>query len=748
MIKLNRRNFLVGTGVLGLTGVTAGGLVLTQTATGLKVLNKIHDKLDTPQTKTHLFVQIQINNQITIVAHRTEMGQGTKTSLAQIIAEELDADWQRVNVIQAPADKDYGDQNTDTSKSVRSFYNTMRRIGANMNFMLRQAAAKQWQVDIDQIRTENSWLINKLDGRKLAFGSVAEAAAKLPIPNQDQIIFKRPEDYKFIGQPIKPVDQLDIVKGSATYAMDFSLPNMVFASIERAPVIGSKLTQSNFADVKKIPGILDVFELPATSSPVGFKPLNGVVIVAKDTWSTFKGREALKCQWSKVANSEYDSESLAQELKTNVSQPGAIARKNGDVDAQMNRSSEFIDATYSMPYQAHAPMEPPVAIAEYKNGGCEVWAGVQSPQSAANTIAQAVKLPAYKVKVNVLLTGGAFGRKSKPDFCAEAAVVAKRVGKPVKLIWRREDDVQFDYYHAQSAQYFKAGFDENKQITAWLQRSAFPSMQTTFQSNVDGPTLGELGMGFVNTLYNIEHFQAESQKAKPGVRIGWLRSVCNIHHGFGHNCFADEVAHHRGMDPVKHLLELYGPDRQIDPEKVGFKFRHSQEKYPLDNRRIKNVITTVANASGFGPLSNGEGWGIAAHYSFLSYAAVATRVKVIGKSLKIEEVHIAIDCGQVVNPDRVKAQMEGSVVFGLTLALFGKIEIKEGEVQQSNFHNYPLLRINQCPDIKVHIIASDMAPTGVGEPGVPPVAPSLINAIFAASGQRIRDLPVSDYYSI
>ncbi len=740
--KITRRAFI---GVTGASAITVGGLILS--GKSAKVQDKLHGILNKPANKVNLFIQVGTDNIVSIVSHRVEMGQGIKSGLPLVVAEEMGADWEKVSVVQAPGHPDYGNQDTDGSQSVRKFYLLMRQLGASARKMLEQAAAQQWRVSISECHAINHQVVHEPSGRSLSFGELAKAANDFPVPLTSELEFRSESEFEYIGKDIAPVDLQDMVTGNAHYTMDIQRPGMVYAVVEHAPVIGAKLLSCDESDARKVSGVIEVFTLPELHFPVNFKPLHGVVVVAKDTWSAIEGRRKLKCSWSDSVYSKRSSATLKETLTERLLTEGKIMRSNGDVSSVYAKATETHEAFYSVPYLAHASMEPPVAVAEINGESCEVWSSSQNPQDVRNSIADLLGMSRFKVKVNVPLLGGGFGRKSKSDFSAQVALIAQNVGKPIKLVWTREDDIKFDYFHAMSLQYYRVSLDSENNISSWLQRAAYPSIGSTYTVGDNRPGVGELGMGFLNSLYDIEHFQAESHEADEAVRIGWLRSVCNIQHAFANNSFADELAYKRGIPPVQHLKELYGEDRVIDASTLGFKYSQGKD-HPINIARIKNVIDLVVAKSGFSELPKGQGWGIAAHFSFFSYVAVATRVLVVDEKINVEEVHIAIDCGQTVNTDRVKAQMEGSVVFGLSLAMVGKIDVENGQVQQSNFHDYPLLRFHQTPTIYVHIVENHLPPAGVGEPGVPPVAPSLTNAIFAASSKRIRELPVNQTFSV
>lgn len=742
LTKLSRRAFI---GAIGLSGVAAGGLMLS--GHSVKIRNKLHDVLNKPEEKTRLFVQVDSNNIVTIWAHRCEMGQGVKTSLPMVVADEMGADWDKVRVMQAPGHPDFGNQTTAGSLSVQTSYMQMREVGASVRYMLEKAAAQTWGVELSQCRAEQHRVVNLQTGSSFAFGDLAEAASKVDVPQVSELHFKSENDFRYIGKGVAAVDLESMVTGQAEYAADIRLPNMAIAVIEHPPVIGAKLVSLDDVAARKIPGVIDVVTLPHTVFPARYNPLHGVAVVAENTWAAIQGRKALNCSWSEGRYAESHSEENRQRFRQRLENTGEAIRINGDPDTAFEQAHTVVEANYSIPYLAHAPMEPPATVASVEGSKCTLWASTQNPQIVRANVAQLLNTVLHNVTVNVALMGGGFGRKSKGDFCAEAALIAKAVGRPVKLIWLREDDIRFDYYHAQSEQKYRAALDEDKNIIGWVQRAAYPSIRSTFDSSVDRASPGELVQGFSSSLYDVENFRAEVHKAEEAVRIGWLRSVCHIQHAFANNCFADELAYARGMEPADHLLALIGADRIVDPEYLQITGMHDNH-YPIDTARLKRVIREVVDLSGSRVANAGQGWGVAAHYCVYSYCAVATQVSIKNGKLCVEKVCVVADCGKIIHPDNARAQVEGAVVFGLSLALLGKIDIEKGAVLQSNFHDYPLLKMNQCPEIEVRFVDSHEPPTGLGEVAVPPVAPSIANAVYAASGQRIRELPFKQYFDI
>lgn len=741
---LSRRDFLK------LTGMATGGLVIGSV---LPFSMPAWAQESAAQNNTlNLFVAIETSGKVNIVCHRSEMGQGIRTGIPQVVADELCVAWEDVNVVQGLANKEYGSQNTDGSRSIRNFYAKMREMGATARTMLEQAAASEWGVPIADVYAKDSVVFNRNTEQTLSFGSLAEKASKLEAPALDTLTYKSKKDFKYIGKPMPIVDLQDMVTGNTVYGQDVKLEGMLYASIERNPVVSSKVISFDKEAAMKTGGVLDVFKLPEQPSPVVFHPSNGVAVIATNTWAATQGRKALNVKWGESPHQAHSSKEYLAELNERIVTKGKPIRSGGDAYAAIENAAQNVSATYTVPYLVHAPMEPPAATAVFKNGMCEVWACTQTPQSTQQNVAGALGLELEQVKVNVTLLGGGFGRKSKPDFSVEAALIAKHTGKPVKVVWSREDDIRNGYYHAISSQHLIAGLDENNAVNAYIQRTAFPSISWTFSGVTDEPSDGELSLGFGDVPFNVANLSCETHKAPAHIRIGWIRSVSNIQHAFAQGSFVDELAHATKVPTQKMWHQLLGEDRLVDPKEQGFEYGNYGDtlaRYPVDTKRLKHVLDTVVAKSGAdAPSANGEAWGISVHRSFVSYVAVATKVSVKDNKVTVLEMHSCIDAGTVVNPDRVRSQQEGSMIFGLSIAMMGEVTIEDGAVQQSNYHDYQVLRMSQSPMIKTYIVESDALPGGVGEPGTPPVAPSLTNAIFHATGQRIRDLPINKHFSV
>jgi isoquinoline 1-oxidoreductase beta subunit len=570
----------------------------------------------------------------------------------------------------------------------------------------------------------------------------------MKVPSREQIQLKKPEAWRYIGKGEPSYDLTNLCTGKAIYGMDARVEGMVYASIEHPPVVGGKMKSYDEQDALKVMGVRQTVPIDPFHGAPAFQPLGGVAVIADNTWAAFQGRKKLKITWDSGANQSYNSDEYQKELQGTARKAGKVVRQVGDASNVFVNAKDTFEAEYYVPLLAHASMEPLVALAEFKDGKVTAWAPTQNPQAVQDIISSELGIPKEHVICHVTLLGGGFGRKSKPDYVAEAAVLSKKVGRPVKVVWTREDDIKFDYYNAVAAMYFKAATDAKGRPTAWLQRSVFPPITSTFDLNAVYGDPPHLAQGWTDIPYDIPNLQVENGPAKAHVRIGWLRSVANIYHGFGVQCFTDELAHRAGRDPLDYLLDVIGPPRVLDFTNVDYpNYGAPYSTYPWETARLRRVTELVAEKAGWGKRKSGKGhaFGIAAHRSFLTYVATVVEVEVNDRGeINIPRVDVALDAGLVVHPEVTRAQFEGAAVFGASIVRSGQITAKNGAVEQSNFNNYPVARINEVPrQTNVYIVESSAPPAGVGEPGVPPFVAALCNAVSAATGKRIRELPLA-----
>ncbi len=698
-----------------------------------------------------VFVSIAADGTVTIVAHRQEMGTGIRTSLPMVVADEMGADWGRVKVIQADGDEaKYGNQDTDGSRSTRHYLTPMRQVGAAARTMLETAAAAKWNVPVGECKAGVHEVVHAASNRKLGFGALAEDAAKLPVPQTASLVLKDPSQFRYIGKgQVGIVDLRDITVGKATYGGDVRLPGMKYAVIARPPVTGGKLVSFDAKDAMAVPGVEQVLEVRGYPWPSKFQPLGGVAVIARNTGMAIKGRDALKLVWDDGANASYDSVAYRTELEDAARKPGMVVRDTGDAEGALKGADKVIVGEYYLPHLAHVSMEPPVATADVRDGKATIWAPVQSPGGTREDVAKTLDIPVENVTVHVTLLGGGFGRKSKCDYALEAALLSQKLGAPVRVQWTREDDVRHDFLHTVSAERIEAGLDKSGKVVAWRHRSAAPSIGSTFKANTDHALPFELGMGLVDLPFDIANVRCENPAVAARTRIGWFRSVSNIPRAFAIQSMVAEIAEQTGRDPKDMLLELIGPARLVDLSGVKDMWNYGEPiaNYPIDAGRLRRVVEMVAEKAEWGrKLPPGHGLGIAAHRSFVSYIATVVEVAVNDKGeVSIPRVDTVIDCGTFVNPERIRSQMEGAVIMGISLAKYGAITFKDGRVEQGNFDDYPVSRVDDAPVVtNVHIMppGAETPPSGAGEPGVPPVAPALINAIFAATGKRLRAMPI------
>ena len=742
--NVSRRGFLKGM-------VGAGALVLGAQILPMRLLGTAASAGENPMAKCALqpnvYLAIDTDGTIYIVCHRSEMGSGNRSGLPRIVADELDADWNHVKVVQATGDAKYGDQDTDGSHSVVSFFEPLREAGASARLMLVRAAAQEWGVPEKECTTDSSCVLHKASGKKASYGELASAAAKLPVPKKEEVQLKSRREWRYIGKPSPTYDLKAMVSGKATFGQDAHVDGMLYAAVAHSPVFGGEVKNVDDSATLKVRGVKQTATIDAFKPPVNMQALGGVAVIADNTYAAFQGKKKLRVEWTKSEHDVWNSDTFRKYLEETARKPCKVVRENGNVDAAFAKGGKIVEAEYYAPMLAHASMEPPAAVASYRDGKVEAWVPTQNPQGAQEAIAAAVGAKKEDVTVYVTLLGGAFGRKSFPDFAVEAAVLSKKTGKPVKVVWSREDDIKFDTFHSVAAMYFKASLGADGKPTAWLQRSVFPPIGTTFDPKAQFADAGEIGLGFSDVPFALANHRAENGPAPAHTRIGWLRSVANIYHAYGIHSFACELACAAEKDPLEYVLMLLGSDRVVPKSELPKDYTNYDSdygQYPIDIARFRRVVEIVAEKSGWGKqkMGNGFGMGMAVHRSFLTYVATVVQAEVKDGQVNIRRVDTALDAGTIVNPNIVNHQFEGAAVMGTSIAFYGEITATNGVIDQGNFDSFPVARMNAAPrETNIYIVDSDASPAGVGEPGLPPVAPAIYNAVFAATGKRYREMP-------
>lgn len=739
---ISRREFL------RLTGVSSTGLVM-----GICLPNIAAAATNTPVFSPNLFIHIPEQGPIGIVCHRSEMGQGIRTGILQLIADELEASIDDVEVIQATGDKKYGNQNTDGSKSIRLNWIRLREMAAYTRERLRHAAAQELGVDVGELRCETGYVKNAAGDVALSYQSLAQRANDYT--GEVTATLKDPSQFRYIGKGISGVDVPDFVSGRAEFGMDVKVDDMVHVALVRAPIPGGTIKNYSADKALAVAGVSQVITLDAI--PAMANTSNSIGVVASNTWAAFKGCEQLEIDWDLAGLSRMSDSELKQALSDKLSQDSAdkVFRQQGE------RDDDAISSTRSMefytPFLVHAPMEPLVATAYVDDNGCEVWAPTQHPQLARSTIANYLGIAEEQVTVNVTFLGGGFGRKSQPDFILEAVAAAKQLGVPVKVVWSREDEVRHGFYHPAALQRIDVGMNADGKVLSWDHRSVFSSMQSVFAPNPTEPGDWEMFLGATTLPYDFDYINIEGSHVETPVRRGWLRSVHNIFHSFAVNTAVDELAREADRDPIEFSLDLIGPGRQVDYEDKSV----LQQAYALmkslmgqgkpfdgqDTSRLRHVIEQVKILSRWEQKQReGRRLGFAHHYSFGSYLAFVVELEegaaANGQWPAVKEVYGVMDCGHYVNENIVKAQLEGSVAFSLSVVYYGEILLDQGQVVQSNFHDYRIVRAGEMPPVTLTLIDNHQPPQGVGEPGVPAFLPALTNALARASGKTIRELPI------
>ncbi|MFZ3214673.1 MAG: xanthine dehydrogenase family protein molybdopterin-binding subunit [Candidatus Acidiferrales bacterium] len=673
----------------------------------------------TPQTfAPNAFVRIGADESVTVISNHSEMGQGIYTSLPMLLAEELEADWTKVRVEPAPVDPVYnhtvfGIMMTGGSTTTSSEYDRFRKMGAMARIMLISAAAQMWNVDPQTCRAENGYVIHPPSGRRASQGSLVEAASKVEPPKD--IPLKDPKDFKIIGKPLHRLDTPSKTNGSAQFGLDVYIPGMLTAVVARAPVFGGKVVSFDAEKARAVPGVVNVVQVPS-----------GVAVIATGFWPAKLGRDKLEINWDDGPGAVLSTVEMRRDFAAMSKTPGVVARKVGDPATALAGAAKTITAEYEVPYLAHAPMEPLNAVVDLRADSCEIWTGTQFQTGERATAARVSGLKPEQIQVHTTLLGGGFGRRANPscDFVTEAVQVAKAAKAPVKVVWTREDDIRGGWYRPMWYDHFSAGLDASGNPVAWMHTIVGQSIMDgtmfekfTVKDGVDSTSVE----GAADILYGIPNLQVDLHSPKNVVPVQWWRSVGHSHTGFSVEAFLDEVAHAGGKDPYQLRRALLA-----------------------NQPRMLAVLDLAAEKANWGsPLPAGRARGIATHFSFDSYVAQVAEVSVEADgTVRVHRVVAAVDCGRVVNPNTVKAQLEGGIVFGLTAALKTEVTLDKGRVQQRNFHDYPMVRMFESPQVEVYIVPSTVKPSGVGEPGVPPVAPAVANAIFAATGKRLRRLPI------
>jgi isoquinoline 1-oxidoreductase beta subunit len=713
-LNLNRREFLKVSAAAG------GGLLI-----GLYLPGRLEAAAGPPTEvgfMPNAFLRIAPDNTVTVISKHLEMGQGVYTGLPTIVADELDADWSQIRVESAPADATrYGNlawggtsQGTGGSTSTTNSWDQLRRAGATARAMLIAAAAQTWKVDARTLRAENGFVIDTQGKRRTSYGELASLAATLTPP--EDVKLKTPKQWKLIGKHVPRTDSVDKSTGKAIYASDIRLPGMLTALVMRPPLFGAKTKGFNAEAVKAMPGVKAVVAIP-----------QGVAVVATDFWSAKQARDALHVEWDDSAAEKRSSDELLAQYRELAKKPGAVAHQAGDIAKGLAGAAKKIEATFEFPYLAHAPMEPLACVVKLSDDACEVWAGSQQQTLDQTTAARIAGLNTEQVTIHTLLAGGSFGRHANPtaDYVSEGVEVAKAtraMNAPIRLLWTREDDIRGGYYRPLYVHTIAAGLDKRGRPLAWQHRIVGQSILagTAFGAMIkDGIDFTSVE-GASNLPYAIPNMLVDLHTTQVGVPVLWWRSVGSTHNAFSTEVMINELAVAAKQDPVA--------------------FRRALLK---NHPRHRGVLDLAAQKAGWGkPLPKGHWRGVAVHESFHSYVAEVVEISIADGKPKVERVVCAIDCGVAVNPDMVRAQMESGIIFGLSAALYGEITLKDGQVVQSNYHDYQIVRLPEAPKIEVHIVPSSAKPTGVGEPGVPPLAPALANAVFAATGKPVRRLPI------
>ncbi len=726
---LDRREFLKTGAVVG-AGLWIGFRVSTAAA---------QDSAQQQEKKTpnpfDAWVHISPDNRVTLILEKSEMGQGIMTAVPMILAEELSVDWRNIVVQQAPTNPEIYDHGTGGSGSVAGCWLPMRRAGAAAREMLIAAAAARWNVNPNTCKASNGGVLHGARNNFLTYGQLADDAARLPIPNLNTVPLKNSDDFTIVGKATPRFEGAAKTNGTAKFGIDSRVPGLQYAVVARCPIFGGKVKSFDASKAKSVAGVRDVFEIERVDT--GAFSAGGIAVVADNSWAAMQGRKALQITWDEGPNVNESSASLHQQMLDNSAKPGKVFRNDGDANAAIAASAKKIEATYEFPFAAHATMEPMNCTVHIRPDSAEAWIPTQGPQWALDIIANVSKLSKDKIKVNTTLMGGGFGRRYMADFVLEAAQVSKHTGTPVMVLWTREDDMQHDFYRPASYHQFSGALDDKGNIAAWKHFQTSTSIDAMWSpKGAETPENSEFATAaFIP--YQAANYRVEYTLAKSGVPRAWWRSVEHSTSGFVVECFVDELAAAAGADPLEFRLRSIGADRKV-PD-----FTDPKEGKPLDTARLKGVLKLAAEKAGWrSPLPKGVARGIAGYYSFNTYTAAVAEVSMKDGLPKIDRLVYAVDCGRPVNPDGIRAQVEGAAIYGLSAAMHDAITIKGGAVEQTNFHQYKMPKIADAPKTEIFIVNSSEEPTGIGEPGLPVVAASVCNAIYALTKKRVRRLPI------
>ena len=732
-LSVDRRTFLK-------TSAAGGAALLIGFHLPARASDPAQEQEKPPINPLNAWVRITPDNHVTLILAKSEMGQGIMTALPMILAEELCLDWKQVSIEQAPTNPKIYDHGTGGSGSVGGSWLPLRQAGAAAREMLIAAAAKKWEVGTDTCKARNGYVVHGHPERSYKYGELVADAALLPIPNFKEVPLKNSRDFTIVGSETHRVDAASKATGKAIFGIDARPAGLLYAVIARCPVFYGKVASFDAAKAKAVPGVRDVFQIETSGR--GASTTGGVAVLADNSWAAIQGRKALEVKWDEGAAASESTEELRNQFIANAAKPGKVVRKEGDANAALASAAKKVEAVYELPFAAHVCMEPMNCTVHIQTDRAEAWVPTQAPQWAQGVIAEAAKLPPEKVVVHTTLMGGGFGRRYQADFVMEAAQVAKAAGKPVMVVWTREDDMQHDFYRPASYHKCQGAVDAAGNLAAWKHFQTSTSIAAKWrEKGEENAEQGEFGTG-ATVPYSSPNILIEYTLAHSSAPRAWWRSVEHSSSGFVVESFVDELAAAAGQDPLEFRLKLIGESRKIP------QFGEGPDAPPLDTARLKAVLQLAAEKVGWDkPLPEGEGRGIAGFFSFDTYTAAVAEISMRQNNLKIKRLVCAVDCGRVVNPNGVRAQVESAAIYALTATLKDAITVRRGRIVQSNFNDYQMMRMKEAPPIEVHLVASEEKPTGIGEPTVPVIAPALCNAIFNATRKskkdvRIRRLPI------